>query len=34
VVLAQARFEPSSGEVELPAVVLETASLVPAAVNL
>ena len=34
VVLAQARFEPSSGEGELPAVVLETASLVPAAVNL
>lgn len=33
VVLAQARFEPSSGD-ELPAVVRETASLVPATVNL
>ena len=34
VVLAEARFEPSSGESELPAVVLETASLVPATVDL
>ena len=34
VVLAEARFEPSSGEGDLPAVVRETASLVPATVDL
>jgi len=34
VVLAEARFEPSSGEDELPAVARETASLVPATVSL
>jgi predicted transglutaminase-like cysteine proteinase len=34
VVLAEARFEPSSGESELPDVVRETASLVPAIINL
>lgn len=34
VVLAEARYEPSSGESELPAVVLETASLVPATISL
>jgi hypothetical protein len=34
VVLAEARFEPSSGDDELPLVVQETASLVPAAVTL
>jgi predicted transglutaminase-like cysteine proteinase len=34
VVLAQARFEPSSGESELPAVVRESASLVPATFSL
>lgn len=34
VVLAEARFEPSSGEDELPEVVQETASLVPATINL
>lgn len=34
VVLAEARFEPSSGEDELPDVVRETASLVPATITL
>ena len=34
VVLAEARFEPSSGDSELPAVVRETASLVPATISL
>lgn len=34
VVLAETRFEPSSGDDELPQVVQETASLVPAAVKL
>lgn len=34
VVLAEARFEPSSGETELPDVIRETASLVPATFNL
>jgi predicted transglutaminase-like cysteine proteinase len=34
VVLAEASFEPSSGDSDLPAVVRETASLVPAAINL
>lgn len=34
VVLASARFEPASGEDELPDVVRETASLIPATVNL
>jgi predicted transglutaminase-like cysteine proteinase len=34
VVLAQTRFEPSSGDGELPEVVRETASLVPAVVSL
>ena len=34
VVLAQARFEPSSGDSELPDVVRETASLVPTAISL
>lgn len=34
VILAEARFEPSSGDDELPAVVRETASLVPATVSL
>ncbi len=34
VVLAEARFEPSSGDDELPTVVRETASLVPATINL
>ncbi len=34
VVLAEARFEPSSGDDELPQVVLETASLIPSAVTL
>ncbi len=34
VVLAEARFEPSSGEVELPEVARETASLVPTEVSL
>ena len=34
VVLAEARFEPSSGDNELPDVVRETASLVPAIINL
>ena len=34
VVLAEARFEPSSGDGELPAVVRETASLVPATISL
>jgi predicted transglutaminase-like cysteine proteinase len=34
VVLSEARFEPSSGESELPAVVRETASLVPATISL
>ena len=34
VVLAQARFEPSSGDSDLPDVVRETASLVPAVISL
>ena len=34
VVLAEARFEPSSGDDELPEVVRETASLVPATISL
>jgi len=34
VVLAEARFEPSSGEVELPDVVRETASLIPSEISL
>jgi len=34
VVLAQARFEPSSGDSDLPEVVRETASLVPASITL
>lgn len=34
VVLAEARFEPSSGDDELPEVVRETASLVPTTINL
>jgi len=34
VVLAEARFEPSSGERELPDVLRETASLVPTTINL
>jgi predicted transglutaminase-like cysteine proteinase len=34
VALAEARYEPSSGEAELPAVVLEAASLVPTTINL
>jgi hypothetical protein len=34
VVLAEARFEPSSGESDLPDVVRETASLVPATIAL
>ena len=34
VVLAEARFEPSSGDSELPAVVRETASLVPTEISL
>jgi predicted transglutaminase-like cysteine proteinase len=34
VVLAEARFEPSSGESDLPDVVRETASLVPATISL
>ena len=34
VVLAEARYEPSSGDSELPAVVRESASLVPATINL
>ena len=34
VVLAETRFEPSSGDDELPAVVRETASLVPATISL
>jgi predicted transglutaminase-like cysteine proteinase len=34
VVLAEARYEPSSGEAELPAVILEAASLVPTTISL
>ena len=34
VVLAQARFEPSSGDSDLPEVVRDTVSLVPASINL
>ena len=34
VVLAEARYEPSSGEAELPDVIRETASLVPATISL
>jgi len=34
VVLAQARFEPSSGQSELPDVVRETVSLVPTSISL
>lgn len=34
VVLAEARFEPSSGDEELPEVVRETASLIPSTINL
>jgi len=34
VVLAETRFEPSSGDDEVPQVVQETASLVPTAVTL